>query len=316
MPLDPQCKLILDQMAAAGMIPLRAETAELARRQFETMALAGRNPEPVGRTEDRRIPGPAGDIPIRVYAPEGAGPFPALVYFHGGGWVLGGIESHDDLCRILTNRIRCVTVAVDYRLAPEHKFPAAAEDAYAATRWVAQNAAAIGADAARIATGGDSAGGNLATVAALMARNRGGPAIVHQVLIYPATDAAMDTASYRTNADGYFLTRADMIWFWQQYVASDADRSNPQASPLRARDLRGLPAALIVTADLDPLRDEGEAYGVRLRQAGVPVTCTRYDGAIHGFVSFSSVAEIGKHGIEQITAALRTAFGTAAGLTS
>ncbi len=312
MPLDPQFKMMVDQMAAAGITPLRDDTAAQARRRFEMMSLAARNPEPVGRTEDRRIPGPADEIPVRIYAPEGAGPFPGLVYFHGGGWVLGGFESHDDFCRILTNRVRCMTVSVDYRLAPENKFPAAAEDAYAATRWVAENASAIGLDAGRIAIGGDSAGGNLTAVAALMARDRGGPRLVLQVLICPVIDAAMDTASYRTNADGYFLTRADMIWFWQQYLSSDADRSNPHASPLRASDPRGLPPALIVTAEFDPLRDEGEAYGVRLRQAGVPVTCTRYDGAIHDFALFSNVTETGKRGVEQITAALQTALGTTA----
>jgi acetyl esterase len=251
-------------------------------------------------------------VPVRVYTPAGTGPFPALVYFHGGGWVLGGIESHDDLCRVLTNRAGCVTVSVDYRLAPESKFPAAAEDAFAATRWVAENAVAIGADPARIAVGGDSAGGNLSAVVAQMTRDRGGPQLAHQVLLYPAVDAAMDTASYRTNADGYLLTRADMIWFWKHYLSSEAERSNPYASPLRAKNMAGLAPALILTAEYDPLRDEGEAYGVRLRQAGVPVTCTRYDGAIHGFVSLSNVADIGKKGVEQVSAALRAAFGTAA----
>jgi acetyl esterase len=311
MPLDPQFKMMLEQMATMGAPPLSAETPEQARQQFDAMLIAGKNPEPVSRTEDRSVPGPAGQLPVRVYTPEGPGPFPALVFFHGGGWVLGGIESHDDLCRVLTNRAGCITVSVDYRLAPEHKFPAAAEDAFAATRWVAENAGAVGADPARIAVAGDSAGGNLSAVVAQMAHDRGGPKLAHQVLIYPAIDAAMDTASYRTNADGYLLTRADMIWFWKHYLSSEADRANPYASPLRAKNLAGLAPALILTAEYDPLRDEGEAYGVRLRQAGVPVTCTRYDGAIHGFISLANVADIGKKGVEQVSAALRTAFGTA-----
>ncbi len=225
--------------------------------------------------------------------------------------MLGGIESHDDFCRVLANRSGCLVVSVDYRLAPENRFPAAAEDCHSATRWVAENSGAIGADPDRLAVGGDSAGGNLAAAVALISRDRSGPKLAYQVLMYPCLDSAMDTASYRTNAAGYLLTRADMIWFWQQYLAGEADRTNPYACPMRARNLTGLPAAMVVTAEFDPLRDEGESYAVRLRQAGVPVACTRYDGAIHGFLAMSNVAEIAKRGVEQVCAGLRAAFGMA-----
>ena len=224
------------------------------------------------------------------------------------GWVIGDIESSDGLCRILTNAVGCIVVSVDYRLAPEHPFPAAADDAYHATLWAATNASSFGGDPSRIAVCGDSAGGNLAAVVAQIARDRGKPAICFQLLIYPVTDAACDTPSYSENAEGYFLTKDAMQWFWNHYVRNDADRNHPYASPLRARNLAGLPAALVITAEFDPLRDEGERYAEGLRAAGTPVQLTRYEGMIHGFFAMSAVIDQGRTAIQQSAAALRTAF--------
>jgi acetyl esterase len=247
-------------------------------------------------------------MPVRLYTPPGRGPFPVLVYFHGGGWVIGNIAAYDPTCRALTNAAGCVVVSVEYRLAPEHKFPAAPEDCYAALQWVATNAAAINGEPARLAIGGDSAGGNLTAVVAQMARDRGGPPLVYQVLVYPVTDYNYNTASYRENADGYLLTRDAMGWFWNHYLRSQADGSNPLASPLRAPNLRGLPPALVLTAEFDPLRDEGEAYAARLQETGVPVTLKRYDGMIHGFFSLGTVLDQGKQAMADAAAALRGAF--------
>ena len=273
MPLDPEIKAVLDM--AADLPPLTGGTPAQARAQFETLikAMRGGTPvEPVAKVADRPISGPGGSIPIRVYAPGGAGPFPLLMFFHGGGWVLGDLESHDAVCRMLTNQAGCVTVSVDYRLAPEAKFPAAAEDCYAATKWAAANAGAIDADSSRVAIAGDSAGGNLAAVVALMARDRGGPRLVYQLLIYPAIDPASDAPSQRENATGYLLTHADMVWFWDHYLDSPRDVANPYANPLKAKSLAGLPPAMVVTAGFDPLRDEGEDYSAALKEAGVPTT--------------------------------------------
>jgi acetyl esterase len=264
--------------------------------------------EPVARVEDRVIAGPGGPLTLRIYVPDEPGPLPAMVYFHGGGWVLGNLDGSDAQCRALTNAARCVTVSVDYRLAPEAKFPAPAEDCYAATLWVAENASGLGCDPERMAVAGTSAGANLAAVVPLMARDRGRPRIAFQVLVYPITDGAMDTASYRDNAEGYFLTADAMTWFWKHYVNDEGDRVHPYAAPINASELRDLPPALVITAEHDPLRDEGEAYAARLRGAGVPVTCTRYDGTIHSFVSFAANLDVGKRAFEQIVAALNSAL--------
>ena len=290
------------------MPPLNA--MPVAEARAAAMALGGMTgpPETVAHVEDRTIPGPAGQIPVRIYTPTGRPPFPLLVYFHGGGWVIGNLETHDGVCRALTNAAACIVVSVDYRLAPEHPFPAAPEDSYAATQWVAANAAAIGGDPTRIAVGGDSAGGNLTAVVALVARDRGAPPLCFQLLVYPVTDAACDTASYRDNADGYFLTRDMMGWFWNHYAAQRSARENPYASPLRAASLKGLPPALVITAEFDPLRDEGEAYAARLRDAGVAAQLTRYDGMIHGFFGMGSMLDQAKTAIAQAAAALRSAF--------
>lgn len=309
MPLDPQARFVLDQLAAQGGLDLTALSPADARAAFEKMRLP-LPVEPVARAEDRSIPGPAGAIPVRVYAAEGVStPAPALVYFHGGGWVIGSLESHDPFCRALANRTGAVIVSADYRLAPEARYPAAAEDCYAVTRWVAENGAGLGIDGTRLAVGGDSAGGNLAAAVALMARDRKGPALRHQLLIYPVTDADFDTTSYRDNADGYMLTREGMQWFWNHYVPDAAQRREPYAAPLRAADLAGLPPATVQTAEFDPLRDEGEAYAARLRDAGIETTLTRYDGQIHGFAAMFEIFDAGKRALEESATALRRALG-------
>jgi acetyl esterase len=254
------------------------------------------------------IPGPGGEIPVRIYRPSDDDRLPALVYFHGGGWVLGNLDSHDATCRLLTNGAQCVVISVDYRLAPEHKFPAAADDAYAATTWVAENAAPLGIDPRRIAVGGDSAGGNLAAAVTLMAKEQGEPSIAYQVLIYPVTNHSFDTTSYETNAEGYMLTRRSMIWFWNHYLAEPADGQNAYASPLQADDLGGLPPALVITAEFDPLRDEGAAYAERLKQAGVPVKYTDYPGMIHGFFGMSLMLDTAKQAVSDVCGEVRSAF--------
>lgn len=310
--IDPQMKAFLDLANANGPFFLRAETPEQARAKMQALLEARSVPvADIYRAEDRRIAVENGsEIPVRIYAPQASTQLGVLVYFHGGGWVLGGLDSHDGICRDLANGAGCLLVSVDYRLAPEHKFPAAPEDCYAATKWVAENAASIGGDPARIAVGGDSAGGNLAAVVALMARDRGGPNLCFQLLLYPAIDPADDTPSQKEFAnDGFVLSRADMEWFWNHYLGSREDRKSPLANPARASSLSGLPPTLILTASLDPLRDEGEAYATKLRQAGNRVTCTRYDGVTHGFVSFNYALDQGKRGLEQATTALRAAFG-------
>jgi acetyl esterase len=309
MPLDPQAKALLDMMKSTGAPPFSALSPAAARKQMNDMrALRGGEPAAVANVEDRKIPGPAGSIPVRIYTPAGKGPFPVLVFYHGGGWVIGDLESHDGLCRSLTNAAGCVTVAVDYRLAPEAKFPAAVDDCYAATRWVSENAAKLNADPNRLAVGGDSAGGNLSAVISIMARDNKTPKIAFQLLIYPGTDMTCSAPSHKTNT-GYVLTPDDMVWFIGHYLRSDADRRNPLASPSFTASFKGLPPALIITAELDPLRDEAEDYGQKLREAGVPVQVSRYEGMVHGFVSMADLLDKGKQGVAEAAAALKKAFG-------
>ncbi|MBI5289380.1 MAG: alpha/beta hydrolase [Chloroflexi bacterium] len=308
MPLDPIVKALLDQAAALNMPPFSELTPDQARAMFKETRTPVQALEPVDRIEDRAIPGPAGEIPVRVYAPKSSAPLPALVYYHGGGWVIGDLDTHDGLCRKLSNRARCVVVSVDYRLAPEHKFPAAAEDGYAAAAYVHDHAAEFAIDPARIAVGGDSAGGNIAAVTALMARDRGGPRIAYQLLIYPVTDYSFETASYRDNAEGYFLTTDSMRWFWAHYLPGQAEGANPYASPLRAPSLKGLPPALVITAEFDPLRDEGDAYAARLREAGVVLKHSQYPGMVHGFVGMHDLILQGRAAIDECAAVLREAF--------
>jgi acetyl esterase len=307
MPLDAQSKALLDAMPP--MPDFDAIPLELLRAGFDQSALSPGEPEAVAHVENRTIPGPAGEIPVRIYRPESRGKLPALVYYHGGGFVLCNLDTHDGTCRSLANAAGCAVVSVDYRLAPEHRFPAAPEDCYAALEWTARSGGEIGIDPARIAVGGDSAGGNLGAVVSQMARDRRGPALRFQLLVYPVTDCRFDTASYRENAEGYFLTTNMMKWFWKQYLADPLDAANPYASPLRAKDLAGLPPGLCITAEMDPLRDEGEAYAARLREAGVPVVTRRYDGVFHGFFGMGALIEQGKRAVAEAGSALRRALG-------
>lgn len=308
MALDPQAKALIDQLAAANGPKLHSLSAPDARRLTANMfKVPADKAELVFKIEDRKIPGPGGSIPIRIYTPEGTGPFPVLVFIHGGGWVICDLDSHDAPCRMLTNRVGCVTVSVDYRLAPEHKFPAGVEDSFAATKWVAEHAKELNVDPNRLAIGGDSAGGNLSAVVAQLARDAGGPKIAFQLLIYPATEPGQDTYSHKTFTD-YFLTREDIAWFWSQYLNSPDQRKDPRVAPALCKSLKGLPPAFIITAEFDPLRDEGEAYGKRLREAGVEAAVKRYDGMIHGFVSMFTVLDQGKQAIEDSADALKKAF--------
>ena len=309
MALDPAAAGLLEQMEAAGMPPLNELSPSEARAAAAGFAELGGPGDEVATAEDRTISGPAGPIPVRVYTPKsGSAPRPALVYLHGGGWVLGDLEMVDAICRSVANRAECVVVSVDYRMAPEHKFPAPLDDCYAAVTWVAEHAGEIGADPARLAVGGDSAGGNLSAAVALRARDEGGPALRLQLLVYPVTDHSFDTASYKENGEGYLLTKDMMVWFWDHYLAKANDSDNPLASPLRAKDLSGLPPAQVFTAEFDPLRDEGEAFAARLAAAGVPVNHTRYDGQIHGFWTMLAVMPAAGAAADEASAALRRAF--------
>ena len=306
MPLDPQAQAVIDAVNALGLPAVWEVTPEQAR------ANAAARPRPAGpevaAVENRSIPGPDGDVPVRIYTPEGDGPFPILVWYHGGGWVVGDLESADSTSRHLCKGAGCVVVSVDYRLSPETKFPGPAEDCYAATVWAADNAASIGGDASRLAVGGDSAGGNLAAGVSLMAADRNGPAIVHQLLVYPVTDRNYQTASYVNNATGYMLARDAMQFYWDAYLDNEADADNPYAAPMQADSLVGQPSALVITAEYDPLRDEGEAYGRRLQEAGVDTKISRYDGMIHGFFGMVGIMDKSGQVMEEATTALRVAF--------
>ena len=276
---------MLEQADALGA-PLVSSLSAVEARALREVQVEAQGGERValGRVEDLRIAGPGGEIPIRVYASEEGVGRVGLVYLHGGGFVLGNLETHDAVCRALAKESGAVVIAVDYRLAPEHRFPAGLEDAYAATLWVVGNAKRLGIDARRVVVSGDSAGGTLAAVIAMRCRDRGGPVLAGQLLVYPVTDvSSFETGSYRECEQGYALTRATMEWFARQYVGSSGKGRDPEASPLLAEDLRGLPPTLVMTAEFDPLRDEGEAYAERLKEAGVKVRLSRYAGMIHGF---------------------------------
>ncbi|MYW63075.1 alpha/beta hydrolase fold domain-containing protein [Streptomyces sp. SID8379] len=270
------------------------------------LAAAPASPFPapvVGAVEDREIPGPAGApaIPVRIYRPEAApGPCPVVVFFHGGGWVICDLDSHDHTARALCRDAGAVVVSVDYRLAPEHRFPAAVDDAYAALCWVAAHAPELGADARALSVAGDSAGGNLAAVVAQIARDEGGPAVARQILVYPATDARRKTGSFDTNAAGYFLTAAHCAWFREQYLGPEGDPAHVRVSPLLADDLAGLPPAHVVTAGCDPLCDEGRAYAKALRDAGGTVTESHFPDMFHGFFGFPELLDDARRAVADV----------------
>jgi acetyl esterase len=304
MPVNADVRVLLDQLRRLGAPPLSAGTVAQARANYDAA------PKPAGdevaRADDLTIPGPAGPIPLRVYAPSTEPDLPIVVFFHGGGWVLSSIDGHDSLARRLARRSGALVVSVGYRLAPEHPYPAPHDDCWAATQWLARKGAEVGGDPGRMAVAGDSAGGNLAAGVALRARNEH-LRLRFQLLIYPCLDIDPTRPSMIENGEGYFLSAADMTWFWDQYVPL-RHRDEPHAVPMRSVDLAGVAPALIQTAEYDPLRDEGEAYGARLAEAGVPVTVTRYDGVIHGFAARWQQIAAAEPAHDEAGAALRAAL--------
>jgi acetyl esterase len=316
MPLDSEAAELLSVLKRMGLPMMHGVPLDESRRMMEELSLLTR-PRPVGFVGDRMIPGPAGDIPVRIYKPDdGAALVPIVVFFHGGGFVMGSLNCYDALCRDFCMDAHAVVVSVAYRLAPEHKFPAAPDDCLSATRWVEAHAPAIGGDGNRIVVAGDSAGGNLAAVTALRAGDEGAPRLSGQLLIYPTTDnRRYELPSHHEFADcaDSFISLGDVKWSQDNYLKEESDASNPLASPLRAPSLRGLPPALVITAECDPLRDEGERYAARLREAGVSALLTRYSGVFHGFLQMSVLGQAG-HAMEEICGWLRDILRESAGL--
>jgi acetyl esterase len=288
MPMHPQVLAMREQRRRDKVPQLYTLPVQEARElDLKSIQEAGGAPEPVASVTERVIPGPGGDLPVRIYRPVLDADLPALVYFFGGGWTLGNLDTCDAVCRRMANLAGCVVVSAQYRLAPEHKFPAAVHDCYAATMWAASHV-----DAPCIAVGGDSAGGNLAAAVALLARDEGLP-LAAQLLVYPCTDYLSDTPSLRDGDDPLMFNKTSVAWYWGHYLATPADGLNPLASPLRAASLDGLPPALVITAEFDPLRDQAEQYANRLAEAGVPVKLSRYDGMVHGFFCMAGDLDAG-----------------------
>ena len=307
--MDPKAQIVgefVKSIRKPGYYPPLPEL----RQQLRTMVTLMDEPAPaLLRIEDIRIPGPAGEIPARVCAATTGGSLPAVVYFHGGGWVQGDLETHHGLCARLAGHAGVLVVAVDYRLAPEHKFPAAVEDCVAAYRWVRAHGRDLGADTTRVAVAGDSAGGNLSAVVSQLTASGGTPLPTCQVLVYPAVDFALDTSSHRELAEGHVIPRDRVLWYGEQYLRGEADKADVRASPLRAPSLAGQPPTMIVTAGFDPLRDEGQAYGDKLRKAGVDVTVREYPGQIHAFVSLTKAIPQGMTATMEIAEYLRRHLG-------
>ncbi|MGB2567255.1 alpha/beta hydrolase [Micromonospora citrea] len=307
MPLDPQVVAYRAARAAAGTPPLYTRTlAEARAADLAAIREGGGDVEPVHEVRDTHVPGPGGDIPVRVHRPAGDGPLPTLLYFFGGGWTLGSVDTADGICRRLANATPCQVVTVGYRLAPEHPFPAAVYDCHAATAWIAAHAAEFGADPGRLVVGGDSAGGNLAAAVTLLARTAG-PRLAGQLLVYPNTDQRADRTP-AADEDPMLFNRHSVAWYRGHYLPDPADETDPLASPLLADDLSALPPALVVTAEYDPLREEGERYAERLREAGVPTRTSRYDGMIHGFFAMPGVFDAGRRAQDEAAAFLRERF--------
>jgi acetyl esterase len=309
-PLDPQIQAMRDQRERDNVPPLYAMSLADARAaDLASIQETGGEPEPVYEVADLKITGPGGELPLRLYRPTGERPLPVLLYFFGGGWVLGTIDTADGVSRSLANSSGALVAVVGYRLAPEHPFPAAIEDCYAAVRWVAGHCGEIGADPARLAVGGDSAGGNLAAAVALRARTEG-PALAGQLLVYPNTDQTADDESMRAADDPFLFNRHSVAWYRRYYLADPADAASPLASPLRAESLAGLPPALVITAEYDPLRDQGEAYARRLAEDGVQAELSRYPGMAHGFFTMAGTVDASRAALAQAASHLRTWFGS------
>jgi acetyl esterase len=312
MPLDPDAQLVIDMIRAAGRPPFETLTPNEARQAYSnSRRILQPQPEDVAEVSNLAAPGPHGDIKLRLYRGRNTSPnekLPALIYYHGGGWLLGDLDSHDVVCRRFANIARCRVVSVDYRMAPEHKFPASVDDSAAATRWAIANADTLGIDASRVAVGGDSAGGNLAAVMALMARDGTLPPLVFQLLIYPATDMMMTTVSSQTVTEGVPLTSATMRWFINHYMRGRDDERDWRASPLRAVDLSGTAQALVVTCACDPLCDEGIAYARRLEREGVRVTHMHFSDQPHGFMSMGRIIRAADVAIDMMGAVLKKAL--------
>ena len=308
--MHPQVESLRRRRIAAGVRPVRSLSVADARAA-DTAEVAGRatgEQEQVTDIVERSIPGPGGEIRARFYRPQCASPPPVLVYFFGGGWVLGSLDAADGVCRVLANATPCAVVAVEYRRAPEHRFPAAVEDCYAATSWVADHGAELDIDSRRLAVGGASAGGNLAAAVTLLARERRAPPLRFQLLVYPPLDHRADTPSRRETADPIFFDRDDLAWCWEHYLARESDGDSPLASPLREADLSGLPPALVITAEHDPVRDEGELYAHRLAAAGVPSELVRFEGLVHGFYSMNAELDAAERAQQLTASALRRAL--------
>ena len=313
MPLDIQARTLLDAVKAAGAPEMWELTPDMARAEYLKRTAKVTPRVDIFKVEDRRIPGPLGSIGIRIYMPRAVDApelLPILVWYHGGGFVIGDLESHDAACRALSNQADCVVVAVDYRLAPEHKFPAAVIDCEAALAWVAESASEFGGDRAKIAVGGDSAGGNLAAAVALLARENGGAKVCFQLLIYPCVAPEPETRSHHQFAEGYLLTRKTITWFYEQYLRTPKDIRDPRYAPLEADDLSSLPPALVIVAGYDPLRDEGIDYARALIEAGNQVSLSNYEGMIHGFYLMGGVIDIANKAIEESATHLKFAFKT------
>jgi acetyl esterase len=312
MALDRDAERVLEMVRLSGRPPYETLSAPEARELFlAAREVLAPDPPPVAELRELAAPGPTGALPLRLYRGAGTTPdeiLPGLVYFHGGGWVIGNLDTHDSLCRHLANVARCIVIAVDYRLAPEHKFPAAVEDCFAATTWVAQQAADLGIDRERLAVGGDSAGGNLAAVVSLTARDLGAPKLSYQLLLYPAVECGMSHPSHDRFAEGYLLTGPTMKWFYERYLRGPADVDDWRASPLRAGDLAGVAPALVLTAGNDVLCDEGEAYARRLEQAGVPVQLRHFPDQIHGFLTMGKIVQAAQPALDGIARSLRAAW--------
>ncbi len=306
--LRPEVRNVLDELDELGIPSFSDLSVSGARKMHAEVLGSDEGEEPVAGVTDYVIDGPEGDLSVRVYTPDRDGPLPVLVFAHGGGWMLGDLESHDLECRMLANAADCLVISVEYRLSPEHPFPAPVREVHAAVQWAHECAGVIGGDPERIAVGGDSSGGNIAAAVALADRDLGDGVLEHQLLVYPATNHSFDTDSYRENGDGYFLTRADMEFFWSHYLPNEMAGEHPYASPLRARDLSGLPSATVLTAEFDPLRDDGIAYADRLETDGVPVDHLAYDGVIHGFWHMQTQLESANRAMDDLAESLRAAF--------